>query len=720
MPRVPHSVKRIKLMTLAREEQLEASLERNEWIPSESDDDEVKSQKTILEEEVDDEEGDVFLDADCVEETASQASFISKFSFTSTSAPSTPSSSPSPSPPRSCVYTGNSTRTQERRRSSSRSLEKESKSIQSIHSYFSKVSPPTDNNDCVENNVVSIFTEVDDDSEENLLPPDAALVLIDQMDILSNSAKDLSSIVNAQFEVKRAMAVRTFLLKWIEEKDKFKHIATSRAIAQVVYSSTTNTDYRAKMIRYWAKHFRKFGEFPLRTHGKYSKVISFILDEDVSMQCAAYIRSLGRKERQQLTAKSFRNWINSNIPGIQISESTGQRWLHHLGFNYKNVSNGIYVDGHEREDVVAYRKYFVSLMMGFKERMTQYDEEKVTPPQLERDRKELVLVVHDECTFAAHDGKKFVWMQDGQPPLRPKGDGNCIMISQFLCPCHGVMTVTPERAAQLNWDFTSTGEIIIPGKNRDGYWVKEDLIRQFTEKAIPLFNELHPGKTAVFAFDNSQSHSAMADDALNANKLNLHDGNKSTAKAFMRDGYFYNANNEKIIQRMVKSNGEHKGIKSILMERGLWRPSLKFDSARQLLSEQEDFKEQRKLAWVKEVGIQANHIVVFLPKFHPEFNFIERYWGIAKRYARERCDYSFPALNTIVPEALGSVSLATIRRLHNHCWRYMEAYLKGTLVPHQVEWAMKKYTSHRRVRENDEEKNFPPFLTPEFMVGCPS
>jgi len=141
MPRVPHSVKRIKLMTLAREEQLEASLERNEWIPSESDDDEVKSQKTILEEEVDDEEGDVFLDADCVEETASQASFISKFSFTSTSAPSTPSSSPSPSPPRSCVYTGNSTRTQERRRSSSRSLEKESKSIQSIHSYFSKVSP---------------------------------------------------------------------------------------------------------------------------------------------------------------------------------------------------------------------------------------------------------------------------------------------------------------------------------------------------------------------------------------------------------------------------------------------------------------------------------------------------------------------------------------------------------------------------------------------------
>ena len=61
------------------------------------------------EEEVDDEEGDVFLDADCVEETASQASFVSRFSFTSTTAPSTPSSSPPTPTGRPAVYTGNST-----------------------------------------------------------------------------------------------------------------------------------------------------------------------------------------------------------------------------------------------------------------------------------------------------------------------------------------------------------------------------------------------------------------------------------------------------------------------------------------------------------------------------------------------------------------------------------------------------------------------------------
>jgi len=212
----------------------------------------------------------------------------------------------------------------------------------------------------------------------------------------------------------------------------------------------------------------------------------------------------------------------------------------------------------------------------------------------------------------------------------------------------------------------------------------------------------------------------MADDALNVNKLSLHDGNKSTAKAFMRDGSFENASGDILVQPMVKANGEHKGIKTILLERGLWRTGLKLNAARKLLSEQPDFVAQKNMSWLQEVGVEGGHIVQFFPKFHPEFNFIERYWGAAKRYAREHCDYSFAGLQEIVPKALDSVSLMTIRRLHNHCWRYIEAYHHGALAPHQVEWAMKKYSSHRRLREKDFEKDFPEFLTPAFLEGCPA
>lgn len=45
--------------------------------------------------------------------------------------------------------------------------------------------------------------------------------------------------------------------------------------------------------------------------------------------------------------------------GQQISESTARRWLTKLGYELKDVKKGIYIDGHEREDVVAYRQTFL-------------------------------------------------------------------------------------------------------------------------------------------------------------------------------------------------------------------------------------------------------------------------------------------------------------------------------------------------------------------------
>ena len=46
------------------------------------------------------------------------------------------------------------------------------------------------------------------------------------------------------------------------------------------------------------------------------------------------------------------------------------------------------------------------------------------------------------------------------------------------------------------------------------------------------------------------------------------------------------------------------------------------------------------------------NLCLFLPKFHCELNWIERYWGAAKKYARKHCTYSLTALREIVPIAL--------------------------------------------------------------------
>lgn len=47
-------------------------------------------------------------------------------------------------------------------------------------------------------------------------------------------------------------------------------------------------------------------------------------------------------------------------------------------------------------------------------------------------------------------------------------------------------------------------------------------------------------------------------------------------------------------------------------------------------------------------------------QFHPELNPIERCWGRAKKYARSNCNYSFPSLQAIVPQALAVVSIELI------------------------------------------------------------
>ena len=56
------------------------------------------------------------------------------------------------------------------------------------------------------------------------------------------------------------------------------------------------------------------------------------------------------------------------------------------------------------------------------------------PPDLQLGEKPLVLVMHDESTFNANDGKRRLWMKENEQPLRPKGKEKGIMVYAFLTP----------------------------------------------------------------------------------------------------------------------------------------------------------------------------------------------------------------------------------------------------------------------------------------------
>ena len=102
--------------------------------------------------------------------------------------------------------------------------------------------------------------------------------------------------------------------------------------------------------------------------------------------------------------------------------------------------------------------------------------------------------------------------------------------------------------------------------------------------------------------------------------------------------------------------------------------------------------------------MQKGHITVFLPKFHPELNPIERVWAQLKRYTKSHCKYSIQSLRKSIPDSYDSVSLENIQNHFRKVRHYMFGYLEGLTPGNQLEEALKKYKisvkSHRRIGVN--------------------
>jgi hypothetical protein len=473
------------------------------------------------------------------------------------------------------------------------------------------------------------------------------------------------------------------------------------------------TSHEAKLIRKWAKTYYETQKLPKYLQGHHSKLPCLINDEDIKQRCTVFLRCLGKDPQ---LVKSFKQWIEQELlPSITnskttISSMTVRSWLRVLGYSRRRLSKGTYFDGHEREDVQIYRHKFLSRWKEFQPLRSVFDGHEMNeiPPELPANTMKHILIVHDESIFSANDGVTTLWTHHDDHIIMKKGNGRSVMVSAFLCECHGQLFYTNDAGVK---SFAT--EIIHPGKNADGWWTNENLVEQLRTKAIRAFDQMHPGCKAIFAFDNSQNHHAKPPDGLCVNRMNLSDGGKNVdLMPPLRNGKFNGRTHEmNKILIITKSSGEtytktqRKGVKRVLEERGLWKDGLKLSCpsagcpigsvsccARKLLSNEPDFKSQK--IWLEEIVTNAGHEFIFFPKFHCEFNFIEMWWGEAKRLTRLQCDYTFDGLKKTVPQVLNSIPVIKIRRFARKCERYISCYQRG-LPPKLAEYACKTYRSHR-------------------------
>ena len=100
----------------------------------------------------------------------------------------------------------------------------------------------------------------------------------------------------------------------------------------------------------------------------------------------------------------------------------------------------------------------------------------IIEPSLNPGERRHILVTHDESIFYSNDGKIFFWGPKGYMPLRKKGTGLSIHVSDFLTEIDGRLRFENEEACV----------IMKPGVNRDGWWTSELLVNQV--KILKLIN----------------------------------------------------------------------------------------------------------------------------------------------------------------------------------------------------------------------------------------
>src|SRR6185437_16255973 len=110
---------------------------------------------------------------------------------------------------------------------------------------------------------------------------------------------------------------------------------------------------------------------------------------------------------------------------------------------------------------------------------------KRVPPVLKVGKRELILVTHDECIFYSYNRKRGIWVYDGMMPLRKKGNGKSIMVSEFVSEACGRLQLSEEER-ENHCDIPAEARCYLTSsKNDKNYWTIEHLLKQIKEKAIP-------------------------------------------------------------------------------------------------------------------------------------------------------------------------------------------------------------------------------------------
>ena len=209
------------------------------------------------------------------------------------------------------------------------------------------------------------------------------------------------------------------------------------------------------------------------------------------------------------------------------------------------------------------------------------------PPTLNPREKEHVLIMQDESIFHTNEYRRRSWLAQDQQPIRKKGNGRVVHVSDFISETIGRIRLSDDQIAdqlklpdEQRLPAFEARKITYPGKGFDVWWDLPQLTDQI-KIAIKVFDHIHPNCIAIFTFDRSSAHEGFADNALNINNMNINPGGRQRK---LRDTVIPLSNPDPVhgkedtrgqVQHMtfpddhpdLKLRGQAKGVKVALQER---------------------------------------------------------------------------------------------------------------------------------------------------------
>jgi hypothetical protein len=195
----------------------------------------------------------------------------------------------------------------------------------------------------------------------------------------------------------------------------------------------------ARNLRKWVVAYMRHGELPLNRYGRFNT--SILADEDLAQQIHLHLTGIAKDGyvRAQdvvdvMATPEMKRYLGTKSG---ITKWTGRRWLHAMEWRYGKATKGMYIDGHERGDVVEYRKGFLARMTEYSKLMTTYDRDgnvlaHPTGVDLATGILPLVEITQDESTFTMYDRRRTKWDHADAKQPEEKNEGPSLMISGML------------------------------------------------------------------------------------------------------------------------------------------------------------------------------------------------------------------------------------------------------------------------------------------------